>query len=443
MDWTKYAALSEEWTRATLDYVSAINAFVARGMRDGWDAAGPEPGDARTPELARRVVDVVREANATGEWRELRGRFPVAHRPFASFLDDVAIGIHTLAWIDDDRVAARLGPSWDADQACVVVFGRAGETEVLPDVLGTGRMGELLAVAYPDRVELLGRWGAPPFRTVPMPGGLEGVPAHPGVELEPPDGVWFESVQPLPDGSGALVTLHEGVFVCTEAGVQRRFPEVAALEQELARAAEDEGTLRLRYDMIHATLSPDGALIACGSQDSQHLLLRTADGVAVARFGPVHSSYPHHGAFSADGSQVAFNSCHFYNGVTVGGSVEALRGLLIDEYVEDDRLPVIDDVLRVYASDWVDGVFALGGAHGYVHGVTPAGEQRWRHFVGSTIGGVAVAPDGRTLAVVTAAGFLVLLDTQPTERDPTLIGTAGFRELIRYVCWQAESIWRW
>ncbi|HUH02960.1 MAG TPA: hypothetical protein VML75_13275, partial [Kofleriaceae bacterium] len=97
----------------------------------------------------------------------------------------------------------------------------------------------------------------------------------------------------------------------------------------------------------------------------------------------------------------------------------------------------------VYASDWVDGVFALGGAHGYVYGVTPAGEERWRHFVGSTIGGVALAPDGRTLAVATAAGFLVLLDTQPTAPDPTLIGTAGFRELIRYVSWQGERIWRW
>jgi hypothetical protein len=167
------------------------------------------------------------------------------------------------------------------------------------------------------------------------------------------------------------------------------------------------------------------------------------DGERVARFGPVYSEYPHHAAWSGDGTFACFNSCHFYNGVTVGAQLDQLRGLELDAYDEDERLRPIQGGMRVYASEWMDDAFALGDAGGYVRAVTPSGEEKWRHFVGSSIGGIARSPDGRMLAVATAAGFLSLLDTRPDAPDPAVIGTAGFAERLRYVTWRGESVWRW
>lgn len=81
MHWDRHAALSREWIEKTGSYVGAVNTFVARGIASDWKDAGEEPVDERTHELGARVVDVVREANEAGAWRELRARFPPAHAP--------------------------------------------------------------------------------------------------------------------------------------------------------------------------------------------------------------------------------------------------------------------------------------------------------------------------------------------------------------------------
>lgn len=136
-------------------------------------------------------------------------------------------------------------------------------------------------------------------------------------------------------------------------------------------------------------------------------------------------------------------SCHFCNGATVGAPLTDLRGLELNAHDEDARLRFVQGDMRVYASDWIGDAFAFGEAGGYVRAVTPDGDERWRHVVGSTVGGIALSPDGRTLAIATAAGFLSLVDTRPEAPDPTSIGTAGFAERLRYVTWRGESVWRW
>lgn len=139
-----------------------------------------------------------------------------------------------------------------------------------------------------------------------MPTGVEGIPKQRGLVVEAPERQILEPVDPLPDGSGALVVLPEGVFVSTEAGIRRLFSEPDELERELVMAIEkDDGRFAPRYDMIHAALSPDGRHVACASQDRQHLVL-SLDGEPVARFGPVHSEYPDHAAWSGDGSFACF-----------------------------------------------------------------------------------------------------------------------------------------
>lgn len=410
MDWDRHRTLSREWSNAIVGYAQAINAYVAKGMQDGWDAAGDEPKDERSDALALAVIDIVREANATAAWRELRERFPVAHAPFVPLLRERGQPIEHIVWIADDAVVATVGSAWQGGVA--MRFDLDGD--VVPvGVRGVGRTGEWIAVAGEHDVELRRGWDQAGTRRVSMPDGV------------------LESIAPLADGSGALVVTTAGVFVSTDGEPRRLFP-----------TDEDDDDREPEYAMIHAALSPDGSLVACGHQDSQHVVLGIG-GEKLASFGPLGSEYPHHAAWWGDGSIAAFNSCHFYGGVTIGIATRDLRGLETDAYEADARMFALDEGMRVYSSAWLGDLFAFGDAYGYVHGVTTDGVEKWRHFVGSSVMSVACSPDGSKLAVGTAAGFLVLLDMRAGTMDRSGIGTAGFGELIRYVAWKGEQVWRW
>jgi hypothetical protein len=167
------------------------------------------------------------------------------------------------------------------------------------------------------------------------------------------------------------------------------------------------------------------------------------DGEVVARFGPVHSEYPDHAAFSPDGRVAIFNACHFYNGVTVAVDTADLPGLDVGPYEEDPRVRVIEGISRVYASAFHDGAFWLGNASGYLHAVRPDGTLVWRHFCGSSLGGVAISPDRRHAVVTTAAGYLQFLELDAAERDPHQIGSSPHREVLRFVQWRDQPLLRW
>ncbi|MAC28627.1 MAG: hypothetical protein CMH59_19465 [Myxococcales bacterium] len=434
MDWDAHADTLARWREETTRYVDAINAFVEKGTREGWEAAGPEPEDGRDEALGRAVVDVVREANRAGAWRELRQRVPTAHRPLIPLLEERSLGMGSVCWLDDARVAATSGSPWQERTTRVYdVEGGARELEGVLFVARSPRR-ELFALVRPTRLTLHRDVDGPALLELPLPRGDEGLEG-----FEAPDGSQVLDAAPLPDGSGALVTTSAGVFLCRPGEVRRLFPTRA----ELAARREDAGgdDAHLHLDMLHAALSPDGALVACGSQDSSHLLL-DLQGEVRASFGPIHSEYPHHAAFSPDGAFALFNSCHFYNGVTVGGAVDELFGLDLDAWEEDPRLVVVDAGARVYASAFLDGAFLLGDAGGYVNARTIGGEAVGRHFVGSSVGGLDVSPDGGFLAVATYAGFLSLI-ALGAGRGPHQIGTLPHREVLRFVQWRGESLWRW
>src|SRR4051812_30272166 len=60
--------LSRRWREESERYVSAINEFVRRGFREGWQniEERDEPKDTRQP-MARAVLDAIRRANESGD----------------------------------------------------------------------------------------------------------------------------------------------------------------------------------------------------------------------------------------------------------------------------------------------------------------------------------------------------------------------------------------
>ncbi|MFK8004141.1 MAG: hypothetical protein AB8H86_31540 [Polyangiales bacterium] len=442
MDWSKYAALSAEWTEKTLIYADGINGFVARGIASDWEDAGEAPDDKRDGTLGDKVVDVVREANAQGAWRELREHFPPAHAPFAEKLDERASPMRNVFFVGDGSVVATHGTPWQAGG--VAVYGVDGECEEQSGVLDVGVSPgrQFFARLKEDHLVITEGWDGAEVRRVPRPRGDEGAPA--GTEtLTDDDGLAIiEHMEVLPNGEGVALATGRGIFLSTSAGAQRISPDTATLEQKLAEWDDNaHGPYPLRTDMSHVAVHPSGEWIACGYQDSQHEL-RTIDGLLVGEFGPLHSEYPHHAAFSPDGTRAIFNSCHFYNGVTSIGRMDELHGLRLGTYEEDTRLLPLESGSRVYDSSFHEGAFLLGDAYGYVRAAKVNGDTAWQHFTGSTVGGVDVSPDGKQLAIATYAGFLSLLELSDKPQAHQ-IGNGPFVERIRYLRWNDEALWRW
>ncbi|MNI64019.1 hypothetical protein D3C73_1194350 [compost metagenome] len=149
-------------------------------------------------------------------------------------------------------------------------------------------------------------------------------------------------------------------------------------------------------------------------------------------------SYPHHAIFTKDNRNVWFNSCHFYNGVTIQIKLDEVE---VNEKKED--WPIMDENARVYASAEIHQGIVIGDAYGYLRCVDNQGQEVWRHFVGGTISSMVVSPDQSKLAVGTYSGMLHILDLTSEAMDDYGIGTGTIRERERYVLWRGEEPLRW
>ncbi len=340
---------------------------------------------------------------------------PPAHAPLVPFFEDHARGIHDAVFVDEERVLVTVGAPHEGPEVHQV--DRAGRVAWMPPLVAVGADVHHRFVAFASAYDVEVR---------PLSSALDAeagrFPAYELPAANASDGPFAHHVVPPSDGS--VVVRDDGVFVCSAQPPRRLFPE-------------GEGT---SLSMVHAALSPDDELVALGAQDSQHLLVRADTGETVARFGPVHSSYPHHAAFSPDGVFAVFNSCHFYGGVSVAAPVDELVGLSLPPFENDPRLVVLDAGCRVYASGFLDGRFLLGDAYGYVRERGVDGSEGWQLFCGSSVGAIARSPSGERLAVGTAAGGLHFFERG--QRHPFEIGDGPFAESLRVYFWHDEIL-RW
>ena len=79
------------------------------------------------------------------------------------------------------------------------------------------------------------------------------------------------------------------------------------------------------------------------------------------------------------------------------------------------------------------GPVGLAMAAGLDGGRAPA-PALWPHHVGGAIRSTAPAPDGHTLAVGTAGGYLVLLH-KGSGTDPYLVSNSRYAEARRLIFW--------
>ncbi len=427
----------EEWRRKTVAYADAINAYVATAHRVGWDRAGEEPAEPGRGHLVEEAIAAVRQANAQGLLEGLRDKWPPAHAPLIDLLEENGQDIPVVCVLDDGSIVARIGAPYETGKTVRIVDNEVTE---VPEVgfFGRGPKRRYFGITRESGIEILDGWGGPRVSFCPWPTGQEGIPkgfAVPAWDDAPtPTGI-----VPFPDGRRVLMRCRRGVFVMTAEGAMRLLPTEDSLREyfELVRKDDPTGELTVDLAMEHGIVSSDGKLIAVGSQDSTHLVF---DG-ALRLVGNIghRSEYPHHAVFSADGRLIAFNSCHFYNGITVGVPTKLLPGLTSEPYEEDGRIPVIEEEARVYAAVARGDEIIMGDASGYVRSVSVRGERRWQQFVGSSVGALDLAADGKTLVVSTYAGFLAIFRLDAGIQAPHQIGTGSHLEERRWLFWRHEA----
>jgi hypothetical protein len=340
--------------------------------------------------------------------------------------------------LDDGRIIARVGAPYESGR--VVVIDDRTVTPLPRTVLTVGRSPgrEFFAVARKSGVTIHRGWQGRETAALDWPTGEEGVPK--GFDAELIDGTpTVTDLIPFDDGERALLVSPDGIFVLRPDKAVRLLPTKAQMRDHFKwlRKEYPKDPLRYGLSMEHGAISPDGRWIAAGHQSSMHYIFEAQSFAVAGEIG--HSSeYPHHAVFSADGSVVALNSCHFYNGKTLGVPTRLLPGLKTEPYKPDRRVIALEYGSRVYAAVARGDEFIVGDANGYLRAFDVKGNFRWQHFIGSTVGDIDLSRDGRRLVVTTYAGFLCILDLDTGRADPFAIGTATHRETRRWLFWKAE-----
>jgi len=441
LDWTEYEELSSRWRQEGREFAQAVNRYVHIVLTEGWEVAGELAATDSRGDMAEEVLSVVRAANEHGELDKLRTYFPPAWDPLVERIKAQGQAISSALLLDGNRYVIRAGAPYEAGKVYLLLGERI---EPVPDVITFGRSPDrrYIAKAYETGVDIHTRWDGPEHVTLPWPTGREGVLGeYDASSLEGTPSI--TQISPFPDGKRALLVSPDSIFVLAESGAKHIHPDRDAIVEyiEWLREEYPDDEPLFDIDMEHGAISPDGQLIAVGDQSSKHRVLNSGF-EEVASVGHL-SEYPHYAVFSANGQHVALNSCHFYNGCTIGVHISELDGLNSEPYEIEPPIVLLDDDARVYAATAREDEFIVGDAYGYVRAFSVTGEKRWQHFVGSTISSIDISADGRVLLVGTYAGMVHLIDLDTPEADPYQIGTATHRELRRWIFWRGERpvIW--
>jgi len=99
--------------------------------------------------------------------------------------------------------------------------------------------------------------------------------------------------------------------------------------------------------------------------------------------------------------------------------------------------------MRVYCGTATSDFYILGDAHGYIRAIDHNGKCIWRHFLGSTITGITLSDDEKTLWVGSCSGMLHKLKLGKGLRDNHTIGNGNHYEEFRLILWKDEPIMMW
>ena len=409
--------VQEEWNAKGEQYAKEINEMVEFGEKNGWENwKGKEPEDKRD-HLAEEVIRQLKLANLENRVERFRNNFPPSHAPLISFLEKQAQSIEQLHFINDQKIVFLQGTAYQKRQAYILNNDQILELDINIKAIGKSKQNNIFAIATESKISTFKGWEGELIREF-----ILNVTAKIGIT----------ELIPFNDGNKLLIVTSEGIYLVSE--------NEEKLIHPLNEGNEEDWSSNI--DMENATLSNDNSYIVVGDQCYDHRIL-DANGNTLGSIGP-QSSYPHFSLFSKDDSQLITNSCHFYNGLTIGIDSDRFIGVRIEEYSESDDYKIIDEEMRVYVGLATRDYYILGDAYGNIRAIDKNGKKIWRHFLGSTISGMTISDDEQSLWIGTSGGILHKLRLGKGHRDKHTIGNGNHYEDFRLLIWKNEpQIWKW
>jgi len=409
-------SIKDEWNKLGSEYAKGVNEMVEFGEKNGWENwKGKEPEDKRE-HLADEIFNLLKKANEDNTVEQFRNDYPPSHSPIIKFLEKKGQSIEQLQFIDGQKILFLTGTSYQKRQAYILDNENTLKLDSTINAIGKSKKNNVFAISAENKITTTQGWEGNIISTF---------------ELKETKGLGITELIPFNDGLKVLLITSEGIFLITKE-TEKMIHPVPDLDDE-----EWDSYI----DMENATLSNDNQFIVVGDQCSEHRIL-DANGYQIGGIGQ-QSEYPHYCLFSKDDSQLITNSCHFYNGITIGVSSEKLNGINIPEYEESPLYKIIDEGMRVYCGTVSSDLYVLGDAHGYIRAIDRNGKCIWRHFLGSTISGITLSDDEKTLWIGSYSGMLHKLQLGKGFRDNHTIGNGNHYEDFRLILWKEEPIMKW
>lgn len=409
--------IQKEWFSEGERYAKEINEMVEFGEKNGWENwKGEEPEDKRA-NIAREVFELLTIANKNGDTENFREHFPPAHAPIIPLMENKAQNIEHMHFISDEKVVFMTGTSYEKRQAYLLDKDIVTQLDENIRAIGKSKQKNIFAIAVSHKISLYRGWNGDLINEF---------------ELDENPDFGITDLYPFNDGSKVVIVSSDGIFL------------VSNTEKKLIHPIneDNEEDWSSQIDMENAALSNDNSYIVVGDQGYDHRIL-DHEGNTVGSIGP-QSSYPHFCLFAKDDSQLITNSCHFYNGITIGINADQYVGADIEAYTESEDFTFIDEEMRVYEGVAIKDYYILGDAYGYIKAFDKNGNQLWRYFLGSTITGIALSADEETLWVAAHSGILHQLKLEKGHRDTHTIGNGKHYEEFRLLIWKDEpQIWKW
>ncbi|MBL1219455.1 hypothetical protein JET18_01320 [Chryseobacterium sp. L7] len=409
--------IQEEWFSKGEQYATEINEMVDFGEKNGWENwKGKEPEDKRA-HLAEGVFNLLKAANQNGDVENFRVFFPPAHTPMIPLFENRSQSIEQLQFISDQKIVFMTGTSYEKRQAYLLDHDQVTPLDENIQAVGKSRQNNVFAIATPGKISTYQGWEGKLINEFEL---------NQTVELG------ITELIPFNDGSKVLLVTSFGIYLISQ--------KEEKLIHPLNEDNEEDWTPDI--DMENAALSNDNSYIVVGDQSYDHRIL-DPEGNTLGSIG-AQSSYPHFCLFAKDDSQLITNSCHFYNGITIGINSDQFVGADIEAYTESDDYTIIDEEMRVYAGTAAQDYYILGDAYGYIKAFDKNGNKLWRYFLGSTISGMTLSEDGETLWAAAHSGILHKLKLNKGLRDTHTIGSGNHYEEFRLLIWKDEpQIWKW
>lgn len=407
----KNSNIQQEWQTKGAEYARAVNEMVRFAEEHGWDNwKGEDPSDKRE-HLAEEVLALLREANEKGENKKFRKDFPPAHTPLIDLIENNAQSICQLQFIEDQKIVFLTGAPYEQRQAYLLNGSELLRLDENIRAIGKSKIGNVFAIAVKDKIITTHGWQGETIAEF---------------ILSQHSGHGITEMTPFNDGEKILLTTSEGIFILSQQEEQMIHPEIDLDDEEWEP----------NIDMENATISDDNRFIITADQASDYRVL-DSEGNQIGVIGP-QSSYPHYCLFSKDSKQLLTNSCHFYNGISIGIDTEKLNGIIIPAYEENGDFILLDEQMRIYSGVAASTYYILGDAYGYIRAIDNEGKTIWRHHLGSSISGMTISNDEQILWVGSYSGMLHKLNLGKGQDDHT-VGNGNHHEEFRIFFWKTES----